>query len=212
MKKYLLLIILLITLIGINDLKAQLDLFGGYGWQIGGRARFYEGDIKIKSNGQWHVGIDKNIAPDMSVRFEYSQMANATADWLPLPGYSNLLPAERFKMDVHYFQLAAVRGIPMDNIEPYGTLGLGASWFAATTLDGQEIGDVTRFAATLGGGAKIFFSEKVGLKLQARLLLPMYFAGVGLWAGTGGGGLSVGTAIPIVQADFTGGLVVRLGE
>ena len=44
------------------------------------------------------------------------------------------------------------------------------------------------------------------------MLMPMYFAGVGLWAGTGGGGVSVGAGVPIVQGDITAGLVLRLGE
>ena len=54
-------------------------------------------------------------------------------------------------------------------------------------------------------------SEKVGIRLQGRLLMPMYFAGVGLPAGTGGGGVSVNSAIPILQGDLTAGLVLQLG-
>ena len=210
---YKILVIGFLIIIGFSGkTTAQVDLFGGYGWQIGGKARFYEGDINIKSNTQWHIGLDAYMAEGVAIRFEYSQMADATADWIPLPGFSNLFPAERFLMDVHYFQLGAVRGMKMDKIEPYGLISLGATWFAAQELTGAEIGDVTRFAAALGGGIKIMPSDKVGIKLQARLLLPMYFAGVGLWAGTGGGGVSVGAAIPIVQGDFTAGLVLRLGS
>lgn len=201
-----------LVFIGFNSQTfAQTDLYGGYGWQIGGRAYFVEGDINITSDWQWHVGLDKYLDEGLAVRFEYSQMANATANWLPLPGFSNLFPAQRFLMDVHYFQLGAIRGMPMDKIEPYGEFSLGAAWFAAEEENGTKIGDVTRFAATLGGGIKIFPSEKIGIKLQARLLLPMYFAGVGLWAGTGGGGVSVGASVPVVQGDFTAGLVLRLG-
>jgi len=194
-----------------NNAFAQIDVFGGYGWQFGGKARFFEGDIDIKSAAQWHVGIDKYIGPAMAVRFEYSQMAEADAQWIPLPGYSNLFPAENFKMDVHYFQLGAIKGAVLDNIEPYGLFTLGASWFHANELNGDDIGDVTRFAIALGGGIKIMPSEKFGIKIQARMLMPLYFAGVGLWAGTGGGGVTVGASVPILQGDITAGIVLRLG-
>ena len=205
-------LIVLLALLISESAHAQIDLYGGYGWQFGGRARFVEGDIDITSDWQWHVGLDAHVAEGVAVRFEYSQMADADAQWLPLPGWAGLFPAERFKMDVHYFQLGAVRGVPMESIEPYGLISLGAAWFAAEDLQGREIGDVTRFAAAFGGGIKIMPSDKIGIKLQGRLLLPMYFAGVGLWAGTGGGGVSVGAAVPIVQGDLTAGLVLRLGN
>ena len=195
-----------------NNAFAQIDLFGGYGWQIGGTAHFIEGDINITSAPQWYVGMDKYLAPGMAVRFEYSQMAEADAQWLPLPGYSILFPSERFKMDVHYFQLGAIKGAQMDNIEPYGMFTLGASWFHANELNGDDIGDVTRFAIALGGGIKIMPSDKFGIKIQARMLMPLYFAGIGLWAGTGGAGVSVGAGVPILQGDITGGIVLRLGS
>jgi len=194
-----------------NNAFAQIDIFGGYGWQFGGKARFFEGDIDIKSAPQWHVGIDKYIGPGMAVRFEYSQMAEADAQWIPLPGYSNLFPAENFKMDVHYFQLGVIKGAVLDKIEPYGMFTLGASWFHANELNGDDIGDVTRFAIALGGGIKIMPSEKFGIKIQARMLMPLYFAGVGLWAGSGGGGVTVGASVPIIQGDITAGIVLRLG-
>jgi opacity protein-like surface antigen len=212
MKKYIVVFAVIFLVMGYQKSFAQIDLFGGYGWQFGGKARFFEGDINIRSDWQWHIGLDANMAPGVAVRFQYSQMADADAEWIPLPGYSNLFPAERFKMDMHYFQLGAVRGMPMDNIEPYGLFTLGAAWFAAEELNGQEIGDVTRFAIALGGGIKIMPSDKFGFKLEARMLMPMYFQGVGLWAGTGGGGVSVGAAVPIVQGDVTAGLVLRLGS
>ena len=89
---------------------------------------------------------------------------------------------------------------------------MGATWFEGSAQDTDNSETVTRFAITLGGGIKIMPSDKIGIRLQGRLLMPMYFAGVGLWAGTGGGGASVNGGIPIIQGDLTAALVIRLGE
>jgi hypothetical protein len=71
--------------------------------------------------------------------------------------------------------------------------------------------DVWRFAIGIGAGMKVMFTERIGIRLQGRLLMPMYFAGVGFYAGIGTGGassgLSLNTGSVIFQGDFQGGLV-----
>ena len=68
----------------------------------------------------------------------------------------------------------------------------------------------------LGIGVKYFFTDVVGVKFQARLLMPMYFGGVGFGCGIGTGGSSCGGGATfgteIIQGDFTGGLVFRVGN
>lgn len=201
---------ILVALFASKESVAQKDLFGGYGWQFGGKARFIEGDIDIKSDWAWHVGADIATPANVSLRLHYNQVSGTEAFWRPLPGYSNLFPAEQFLVDVHYLQIGAIKGSQMGQLEPYGIITLGASWINAEQNNGNEIGSVTRFAITLGGGVKYFMSDRVGIKFEARMLMPMYFAGVGLWAGTGGAGVSVNSAVPILQGDLTGGLVLRL--
>jgi len=65
---------------------------------------------------------------------------------------------------------------------------------------------------TLGGGVKIWLSDRIGIRAQGRLLLPMMWAGAGLSVGTGGTGFSLGAGTAMVQGDFTGGLIIALGD
>ena len=62
---------------------------------------------------------------------------------------------------------------------------------------------------------KYFFTDVVGIKVQARLLMPLYFGGVGIGCGIGTGGANCGGGATfgseIIQGDFTGGVVLRLG-
>lgn len=195
---------------------AQIDITPFVGWQFGSKARFFEGEINLTSNVNYGVVADIAIHDGMQLELYYSR-SQMDAEWRPFsPIYVNLLP-RNFKVDIHYFQVGGLKYIQRGNIEPFGVFTLGAVWFDGyeenITMD--NLVDVTRFAISLGGGVRVFVSEKVGLRLQARMLLPMYFNGVGLWAGGGtggvGGGVSVSTSIPIVQGDLTAGLTFRLG-
>jgi hypothetical protein len=48
----------------------------------------------------------------------------------------------------------------------------------------------------------------VALRLDARLVAPVYFSGGSFYAGSGGAALSVSGGIPFVQGCFTGGLTI----
>jgi len=63
-----------------------------------------------------------------------------------------------------------------------------------------------------GGGGKFYLSDKIGLRLQARMLLPMTFSGGGAWCGTGGCAAGFGAWAVLVQFDFTVGVFIRLGR
>jgi len=58
----------------------------------------------------------------------------------------------------------------------------------------------------------IWFSDRIGIRLQGRLLMPLYFAGAGVYFGSGGSGLSVGAGSTILQGDLTAGLIIGLGD
>ena len=47
--------------------------------------------------------------------------------------------------------------------------------------------------------------------LRGRLLMPMNFAGVGFYAGTGGSGLTMNSYVTPLQGDFNGGLIIKVG-
>ena len=70
--------------------------------------------------------------------------------------------------------------------------------------------DEWRFSIALGGGVKVEMSDKVGLRFQARLIIPMVFEGGSIYFGTGGSGVAVGAYTAFVEGDFSGGLYYRL--
>ena len=60
---------------------------------------------------------------------------------------------------------------------------------------------------SLAAGIKIKASERIGFKLQARLLMPIFYAGANFNSGTGGTSMNVSATSVAFQGDFTAALV-----
>ena len=126
--------------------------------------------------------------------------------------YSKKIPSglteDLFDMNVHYFRVGGVWELHTGKARPFAALTVGV-----TLLDAKVATRSDEWLAsfTFGGGGKFDLSESVGIRLQARLLVPLIFSGGGLWVGTGGAGISVGSTAPFVQFDFTTGVYIRFG-
>jgi hypothetical protein len=99
---------------------------------------------------------------------------------------------------------------PGGNIEGYFGGMLGADIISVQNTDNGYDGSSTKFAWGLKGGANIWFSHAIGLKLQAQLLSATQSVGGGVYFGTGGTGVAVGTASSMLQFGLGGGLVFKL--
>jgi hypothetical protein len=128
---------------------------------------------------------------------------------------STSLGAGEASLTINYFQIGGTTGIRIDRAEPYLAGSLGAALLSPGTLalpGGRRIegDDVLRFAFTIGGGVKLWLAERVALQLEARMLAPVWFSSAAFFAGSGGGAFAVSGGIPIVEGNFTGGLVLGL--
>ena len=128
----------------------------------------------------------------------YMQPTRLDVRVFPSPTYETV-----FDMDVHYIQIGGIYGIQQDNILPYGTFSLGATIFHPKD---RGFSDEWRFSATFGLGAKVYLSERIGIRLDGRLLFP--FTGGAIWVGSGG--VSAGGTSSIIQGNVNGGLIISL--
>ena len=122
-------------------------------------------------------------------------------------------------VSVNYFQLGGVRHIKkMDNIVVYGLGTLGATLFSPSgdpydeTPERYTYQDYWLFSLTLGGGAKVFLSDRIGLRFEGRIMMPITWAGGGFMIGTGGSGFYFGGGSAILQAGLMGGVIIALGK
>ena len=182
------------------------EVSGFYGWQFGGDFTAYQGEIEIRDNENFggSLGFPVPGKPGAMVELGYTRQ-NTTVDLKTYPaGFTETL----FDAAVEYYQLGAMYSHRRGNVAPFGGFTLGAARFAPKqkSFENFQLEDEWRFAMTLGLGVKSYFSERVGLRLQTRLLMPMNFYGTSFWFGSGGSGVGVSGGSAILQGDVSAGL------
>jgi opacity protein-like surface antigen len=215
MKKYLqVLALIVLSLTGLNtyESKAQgsVAISGWGGYMLTGKVRYYEGDFNMHDGPTYGGSIGFEVAQNNWGYISYSN-TSTTADFIPY--VSGYMPW-RGDIGINYIQIGSIHGFDFGSpIVPF----LGGS-LGATILNIKEtnISDVWRFSVGLTGGLDFNISESVALRFQARMLMPMYFAGMGFYVGIGTGGassgLSMNAGVIALQGDFTGGLVFKFNK
>ncbi len=211
-KTFLKFTVLVILLISSSKMFSQIEItpFGGYFYST--NINFYQGTLKIYDGGAYggHLGI--HTVKNNLIEFTY--IGNTTdAEWRPYSGFSDY-PRRSIKISSNYFLLGTAQDIPLNgNVTGFGTLKAGAGYFKS--LD-ATIDDVWRFSVAFGIGAKIFFTDRIGIRIQANMNLPLYFNGVGAYCGIGTGGsncgLSMNSTSAILQGDISTGLIFKINK
>jgi hypothetical protein len=188
--------------------KVEMTPFAGY--LLGGSVKFYEGKFKIENAASYGGMLAVKARGGNFVELSYTR-TDSKGRWDPYSDYYNTLPRDTFDIAMNYLQINSLNEIPLDNeaIRPYGTAGIGASWIHPKE---GSASDEWLFTFNAALGLKYFFSDRVGIRIQARMILPMIFNGGGFYFGNGSGGAYVSSTTIMVQGDFTGGLIIALGE
>ena len=213
MKKNLLaLIVSCFSFFFLSAQEFRINLFGQYVFDdhvesYYSTTSYYEGTIK--GGFKWGGGLEYLVNPAYGINLIYLTQSTTA----PLNYYDNNPPAglknREFDLTTHWIMLGGARYMRKDKFEPYGGLEIG---MVISNLDNPVSGasaSNTNFAWGLKIGTNIFFSEKVGLKLQADLRSATQAAGGGLYFGTGGAGVGVSSYSTIYQFGLGGGLVFR---
>ena len=190
-----------------GEALAQTEIFGFGGYMTYSSIAVREGDLKFEDGPNYGFGLDIGIQRGVFVELNYTH--NQTKVRLQrFNGFNEDL----FDMNTHYFQLGAqyeFRKSPKQKAFPYTIATLGATLFDAKDA---SLSDEWRFSVAFGVGGKFYLSDKFGIRLQTRLLMPLIFSGGGMWCSTGGCSAGVGAWAQLVQFDFTAGVFLRLGR
>jgi len=200
--------LLLLLLIGgffLSDTVAQkIELGGFYGYNLNTRVRTYYGDYTLYNNPNYGGQLSVEIASDLFVELIYNRSDTEMKYY-----FNNVY--EPLDVSSEYFHVGGLQQIQTGSgvLVPFGSFSIGATRFNLQETYGQfSAGDKWFMSIALAGGAKILLGERLGIRLQARMGLPMGFNG--LWIGTGGTGASF--YVPVAQFDFTAGVFLRFGS
>jgi hypothetical protein len=126
------------------------------------------------------------------------------------PFYASSPP---FGVTTQYLQLGGLTTFQQGKVETFLAGGLGLAWFSPSDVQVSGAGtiqpaDTWVFAFNLGLGVKWFLSDAIGLRLEARAFMPVYFNSGTFLSGPNGAALRVNAGIPLVQGDLSLGLVI----
>jgi len=199
--------IILLLMVGgfflTHTFAQDIEITGFYGYTFGSNIRTYYGDYKTSDGDNWGINLGVGMAPNTFVELSYNRF-NTDISYF----YQNV--NEPIGLVTDYIQIGGLQQVPVGsgNILPYGSLSLGTAVFTVQDSYGElNAGSKWMMSTTLAAGLKILLGDALGIRLQARLGMPLYFQG--LYLGTGGAGASL--RVPMVQFDFSAGVFLRLG-
>ncbi|QTN38055.1 outer membrane beta-barrel protein [Cryomorphaceae bacterium] len=198
-----LLVLLMATFGFATQAQNAIELQPYVGFQFGNTIHAYDGVVKTQDGLDWGGSLSIEVRPGVYLELMYSRMET---DMRIDEYYGPSTPL--FDIDIQYFQIGGLVEQSIGQVAPFGTFTLGAVDY--DPQDSRFVNE-TQFAITFGGGIKYFVSDNIGIRLQARAMMPLYFGGFGFFCGTGGCGGSAYTTSYTFAADLTGGLIFRLG-
>ncbi|MBX7107990.1 MAG: hypothetical protein K1X61_05015 [Chitinophagales bacterium] len=214
MKKIVSTLLLLILLGGFaNSQNIRLNLYSAYVFEdrfdsYYDQYNYYDG--QIQGGYQWGGGLEFMAKPAYGVELLYYREDTHA----PTEYYNGKIVYSDLDLGLNYIMLGGVRYIqkPGGMVEGFGGLMAGMLVASITNPDTNGNTTPTKFAWGIRGGANIWASEKVAIKLQIQLLSAVQSMGGGLYFGTGGVGAGVSSYSSIYQFGLGGGLTFALGK
>jgi len=180
----------------------EVTPFGGY--VFGSTWNGSSGSVHFDGNAQYGGQISVGISRVVDVDFIYNRCDTKAQS--SLVGFV----VREVPISINYMQIGFTKNFRINPVvSPYFGMNLGAVEFYPKS---GSYNDAWFFTVGLNGGAKIYFSKRVGLKLQAQMFLPVEGAGFSVYFGGGGPSTGVSLYSTMVQFGFTGGLIFRLGH
>ena len=207
--KHLKVLTIVIALSALTKIQAQhIEISPIAGYNFDESFDIDYGEAKI-GDGLVYGGILAfNVNPNYDVELLYTHQ-DATGSFRYyniIEYYDNDIP-----VGINYIQIggARLKDFKGGQVQGFGGLNLGAVWVAP---DESGYDDAWRAAVGFKLGVKIWASERIGIRLQTNLQMPIQAWGGSIYVGTGGSGAGVSTYSTITQFGFTGGLTFKLGK
>jgi hypothetical protein len=184
----------------------EITPFGGY--VFGGTLNGDYGDVHIDGNAQYGGMISLGVSRVMDVDLIYNRSdTKAQVNYYNYGGY--VKPSLDVPLSINYIQIGFTKNFRVNPmVSPFVGFNVGACDFAPK----EDYADAWFFSVGMNAGAKIYFAERIGLRLQAQGYVPVQGSAFSMFIGTGGSSAGVSVYSTLFQFGFTGGLIFRLGK
>jgi hypothetical protein len=173
--------------------------FGGY--QTSAKIEAYQGSLRITDGLSFGAAVDVKLKEGYKFEISYSRMASD----LTYVYNNNTQPIAN--LAVHYLSIGGLLEIhPGERIVPFVKVAVGRTYYQPIA-DSIATEHVMHF--DISSGVKYFFSEHIGFRFQASLLLPVFIDGMYFEEAAPPPGQGIKTEISGIQGDFTAGVIFR---
>lgn len=187
--------------------EVQVNPFANY--FLAGRLNGYYADAHFDKGPDFGFGVSYGLGKGKHVEASYTFAKSGGY----LEDNSTGTIHNSTDMNFGYVQIGYVQEIiPKEKPElrPFGLFTVGAAY-----LNPGDPAFLTewKFAAALGGGVKYFITDMVGFRVQARLLMPLFFSSIsGTCDSYYGCSTGIDSFTSLAQGDVGGGLILRFGR
>jgi len=190
--------------------KVEVTPFGGY--VFGGNMQGDYGDVHLDGNAQYGGMISIAVSRVVDVDLIYNRSdTKAQVNYFYYDYYEQSFV--EVPLSINYIQFGFTKNFRVNpKVSPFVGFNLGACGFVPKEEDGTDYYDAWFFSVGMNAGAKIYFSNRIGIRVQAQGYIPVQGAGFSMFVGTGGTSGGVGVYSTLFQFGFTGGLIFRLGK
>jgi hypothetical protein len=162
------------------------------------------GELTIENNESYGLSLEA-VNKDVSFQLEYFYQPTIGV----YKDYFNRSFNQTSDLRISWFQIGARQRFAVnERVVPFAGLSFGLTNFELKSTPDSY--DEIALSFSFQGGTNIYFTDRIGLKLHGRLLMPIQFNGFGFYAGTGGAGVGLSAGTYFVQADVGAGLIFRL--
>ncbi len=163
----------------------------------------------IEGGLQWGIGVEYLVQPEYGIELLYLRQDTD----VPVSYYA-IGPVDRtIELGLNYIMLGGVRYLPVSDVfEGYGGFMAGVAIYDNKFPEKGEPNSVTKFAWGVRLGGNIWFSERMGLKIQTQLISAVQAFGGSFYFGGGGSGAGVSGYSTLWQFGLGGGIVIKVGS
>ena len=199
------LILLAIFAFAANILFAQrVEFTPTFGYTFSGTVEGYNGTYDLQNDLLYGAKLDVQF-----LDYTYFELSYRRND--PELNYitRNDEPRQTNTTNAHYMA-GVLHEFSEGMFRPYGIVSLGLTRYKDK---GSSDWKKWFFSTEFGIGTKIFFTDYLGLRLQASVTTPWDFNGGGIYWGIGGGtSANLNFGVPIAHWDLSGGLIISLPD
>lgn len=180
--------------------RQQFEITPFAGYLLTSNLQTFDGELKINNSFNYGAALDVRLSDDLLIELLYIRTVTGVS--LRKEFYQTV--EKLFDMSVEYFQAGAQVETETGPFRPFAAFTIGATYF--NPQHNNYEGD-WKFSFTAGGGVKYYFMDNLGMRLQWRFLVPIYFSSASIFCNDGYCGIFVSGGTYLLQYDLTAGLV-----